>query len=878
MKPIQTKFVVAALLAGLALSNPCGAVDRATRADAELFEFYDEALRLFNAVPLGGDITAEKGKRATLSYGRSKAPLVFVRDYTDKVANDFSVRFDSPGSEEAQVIGFTPGPWIESWPVGMDAVLNIQIKADPKCGQVTLALIDANKRRALFGLTGFKADGTWHKVRVPLKDFKPEADFKFGGGIVGCEVRAAFPRGAKMWFDDIRFSMADGSAIGVTEKPIAQRMAEATQTREQRRLQPNPKPSGIYQVNAARIARGEELKEANRQLAEYFKEQREEKSYRVGFYFGHAQIHRLALDYGKFGRIAPGRLESATEQALLELVWEGAQVSDDIGNTRQNTWWLLGSENHDIAHKVDCLLTARLLSLYPETAGRFYVNAGKGNGYGDHLPELQGDGDWANDQKYTPVDHYRAWVEFFREYLRQRAKRGLFVEVRSNHYINTQIGRVSELQTYGGDEELSRLARQLQDLIWADYAQDSLSGINGGAKTRSSVRTRLADTLLPLLGGPGGDDLDYSLPPLIWKLALKRETLGEYAYLSRRPGEEEDIWPRPKGGERAQMCDTEARFLRYSWVTPDYVLGTQMDHPAAVHSHPSIVSRWTGVTFSASFSVPSHNRSGVYPYLAPKPEYGPENNKKISDQHYMDFMYHSVQDRNVLIVQQPKPMRVRHVSPKWFPTDHAPWIGKDIGVYMEDADEIAEQSGWVFVRKGNAYVAVRAILPIKAGDVRPAQGVRGTKPLDGFLPVAEDSYTWNNTRTFMQLKDPYSPIIIETGRKAVNRSFLEFQKGVLANPIRIRSLIAGAYDVIYRGSGPDAKEIVFSHDSNALPTVGGVAVNYGHPNVFESPYIFSKYNSGEVVIRRGGEELILDFSKETSERALANTRRFKRSR
>ncbi|MDP7120592.1 MAG: hypothetical protein QF395_09735, partial [Arenicellales bacterium] len=85
-------------------------------------------------------------------------------------------------------------------------------------------------------------------------------------------------------------------------------------------------------------------------------------------------------------------------------------------------------------------------------------------------------------------------------------------------------------------------------------------------------------------------------------------------FLSRRPGEEENLWPRPKGNERTLMCDTESRFLRYSWVTPDYVIGTQMDHPAAVHSHSSSAARFNGVVFSAANPRPSSNFSQVYPY------------------------------------------------------------------------------------------------------------------------------------------------------------------------------------------------------------------------------------------------------------------------
>ena len=83
-------------------------------------------------------------------------------------------------------------------------------------------------------------------------------------------------------------------------------------------------------------------------------------------------------------------------------------------------------------------------------------------------------------------------------------------------------------------------------------------------------------------------------------MALDRDGMGSYSYSARGVGEEEDVWPRPLGTERTLTIDTKARFLKTTYVTPDYTLGTQMDHPAAVHSHLSITGRWHGMTFAQS--------------------------------------------------------------------------------------------------------------------------------------------------------------------------------------------------------------------------------------------------------------------------------------
>ena len=852
-------FLISAVLVCLVLSSqsvaagdkgaPAGKGSQ-NRVAPELFEFYDETLRLFKAVPVGGDITIGKEEMGALNYGRSIPAGPFSRDYTDKAAGDFSVRFDAPVDGNSLVIGFTPGAWLDSWALTRDFVLHFQLKSSVDLKKGRLALLDHRKKRAWYDLAGLRAEGNWQMAEVALGDFKPKAGFDFADGLAGCELHFPLSAGARIWLDEIYFvHNSSQEIIGVTEKPLSQRISEASQTKHARlssRLQ--KRKGNVYLENTACIAEGENLTEANRRLTEYFLSEEAKVNFGTHFFFDRGMYVKLLLNYGRQGRFAAGRLSGEAEKALLELIWNAAKDADDIANARNSTWWLLGSENHDIHYKIRCLLSAQVLANHPDFKDRIYADTGTGNGYADDNPEWTGQGQWSDGKSYTPVDHYQAWVVFFREFLRERAKKGLFVEIRSNHYISAQIESVSILHTYCADEEVRKLAGMLLDLIWADYVQDSISGINGGAKTRSSVRTRMADFIIGLLGGPGARDLTYELPPIVWKLALKREGLGDFAYLSRRPGEEEDIWPRPKGGERAQMCGADSRLLRYSWVTPDYVLGTQMDHPATVHSHPSIVSRFNGVTFSASVSKPSYNFSGVYPYLVSKPEYNAHDRKGIAIR-YWDFMYSSVQYRNVLITQQPRPMRVRHVSPKWFPTDHARAIGLDAGVYMEDADRIAEQQGWVFVQKGNAYVAVRPIMVDKAS----AEG--------RFLPIIEDSYEWNDEKNMIKMKDPYSPIIIEAGRKATHGSFGQFQDAVLSNPLRARALIAYEFDLIYRGAGPEAQELVFNTQSNALPTIGGKVVDYRYPNVFESPYILSKYNSGVVTIRRGSESLTLDFNR-----------------
>src|SRR5690606_37879008 len=129
---------------------------------------------------------------------------------------------------------------------------------------------------------------------------------------------------------------------------------------------------------------------------------------------------------------------------------------------------------------------------------------------------------------------------------------------------------------------------------------------------------------------------DYELKPIVWELALDREGMGEFAYVSRTPVEEEGVWPRPLGAERTMLCDTESRLKRYSWVTPDYILGCQMDHPGAVHSHLSVQARWQGITFKGL------GGARVFPTDIGNDEKGNFNGKKASG------YCRAVQERSVM--------------------------------------------------------------------------------------------------------------------------------------------------------------------------------------------------------------------------------------
>ena len=875
------------------------------------FDFVDETLRVVGAAPAGESVTVHRalqGNRIVYDsagnyYPDEEAVRFFALDYGVKQAGDLSVRF-APGPAargEAARIGFMPAPEVESWALGPDWDMRFWLRQENVAGEVlgAIRLVDEAGRTARGDAAARVPDGEWHAVRVSLAPFAAEADFDWAR-VVACETDHGVEPGARLWFDDVRFERpATGEVLGVTDKSITQRRAEAAKTRAARVTTAfrEAAPYTPAQLRAdgrhvywrdllnplfARLWLGEDLPATNAELRRIFTST--DPSVRAEYEIdGHWSLYlspTLIQLYYTFGHKAtrlPGRLEPATEAALLELLWKRTKIKNDIAIARQSPWWMAGSENHDINAKVVNLLSSQIFMQEPAYADRVYPDLGQGSGYsygktGLEPPQGGGRARLKDGGTYRARDHYVAWVAFWEDWFLERARRGLFIEVNSPTYELYSLGFLQSLRDLCEDAHLRGQATKFFDLVWADWAQDQIGGMRGGARTRDygpkSGYGAMTQFSKFLLGGPGNAWhgffplllSDYELPPLIWELALDREGLGGFAYLSRRPGEEEDVWPRPLGNERTLLCDTESRLLRYSWVTPDYVLGTQMDHPAAVHSHLSIDRRTQAMIFAGAPDC----------LVKPGPLYSGTAARLIGDSTFdaaapetwrlgTDHMYRSVQNRNVLITQQARTLR--RVSPEWFPNYEV--LGKPYGIlFRGDFDQKMEQGGWIFVAKGNAYLAVRVVVAADehAGD---AFSTSQAKKRD-VTPLGEHGYEWNPDRTIARLKNKHSPIVFEAGRRADYPTLADFQREILARPIALHPTVIApnlGFDILsYTGGGEPAAPLLFNTASDEIPTVAGRYVDYAPSALYDSPYLSSIYGSGVIHVHRGDRRLVLNFN------------------
>lgn len=799
-----------------------------------------------------------------------------IYDFVHKKKGDFSFVYTVNSESSSKIFGFTPGNFNANWEIKSPYSIGLWLMAEDQETRSPwkIELIDLENNRAVASLEDFETDGNWHSINLPLDRFEQEAGF-ISGSLTAIQMNVDADSGTKVWMDDLRIIPSEGQTkvLGITDKTIEQRMREAEQNRARRvdrafeSLNEDENFNEELLQYLSKLWLGEDLQQTNRELYKIFTSEDKEVNRRYEIHNNwslelNPMLIRMYYLFGSKSKVKPGRLNKENEAALLKLLWKRTKEVNDITLARKSTWWLIGSENHDINSKVAALLTSQIFMNEPEYKDRVYPNPGKGGGvdYWFHQMYSRGDmrgpeggADWSDGKEYTAEDHYEAWVEFWNEYITERARKGFFLEVASPIYMKHTIGFLQNLYDFSEDEFLRKRMQMFLDLFWAEWHQDQLAGVRGGAKTRWRFYSypQMWKVAQFYLGGPGSAGHfsyfplvgDYQWPEVIWRMALDREGKGEYVYSSRKPGEEQqELWPRPEGLERTMAVDTESRFLRYSWVTPDYILGTQMDHPAAVHSHLSPAARWQGMTFSSSFTA-SISPTGIIT---------DNENKWNREKH---SYYRSAQHENVLITQQNR--RWFQQNPDWYPTYDI--YERTFGVQFDgDFDQVDEREGWIFVENGDAYLAVRSLMGEYDYDHEDWFQTTGTDAL--FSPIETDTYEWGPNGEFIKLKDKYSPIVMEAGRRSSYPTMENFQKHILEKRLELRKTVVPGWYIVEYGGDEEQPQIIFNAANNEIPKVNGVTIDYSPRKVLDSPFLNSEYNSGIIHLRVDGLEKILNFN------------------
>lgn len=476
--------------------------------------------------------------------------------------------------------------------------------------------------------------------------------------------------------------------------------------------------------------------------------------------------------------------------------WSVAKTNSKLAEANRGIWEMEGSENHHLASKSCDLLASQFLRQIPEYANQRLDD-------GSTLPA-----------------QYEARRDYFLRWFDERAKRGQFVEAASPSYQGDSVAALFNLRDFAEDELLRRKADMYLDLVHANIAEETLLTTRGGPKSRvkvgheySGVADRGYDLLFNAPGrtysplGVGGHSTsNYYPPPAIVNLAQDTKQRGSYVFAKRWPG------PVAEGGGRSaddpdgilwRTLDPERSVLRYGFATPDYVIGSAgLD--AKWLDDTSMGFRWQGVVFASD----------------PLARIGFEVQPADSTDWHGFNPFFSAADRNLLVTQKwaPSPPNPRTANPAYLRVYFSPTL-----------DEVVEDGGWIFVKDGAAFAAVK----VAAGGYR-------------WTPAWKHSDSIRD-KAFITLDTENAPVILIANQAAdYHDDFTAFRTAVKNQPIRFENGVLRFATIAFYGPGKPAE-------------VNGQTVNLAPARGYDSPFIRSDWNSGLIHIRKRDETLILDF-------------------
>ena len=527
----------------------------------------------------------------------------------------------------------------------------------------------------------------------------------------------------------------------------------------------------------------------------------------------HADIVMRLIDmYGPEGKVHAGRLTAETEAACLKPIWIYVKTSakyNKPNHATTKTWEFHSTENH---HAMDFT-----------THWHFSKIA-------RNKPEYR---ELKLDDGSTLEQHYRAWNEYIVVYCRERAKKGVCIEIMCPGYNTVWLKGFHNFRDFG-EPEVRRSAEMLLDLYWAYWSQEQLHGVEGGGKTR--VRNvngfKHGTHGIPALGwfyfGIGAQDKDattelnallsdYQPPSLVAEIARASRADGPYEIRQRAQGLGK------QGTENAVMAEgvTPNKFrtdgggiVRYSYCEPAFTIGTLMTEarPLKDWVHISAQSRWQGVVFGDSPGA------RIVPVVRPAGKA-----RDVLNGHW------SVQSKGSLITQKLKghkaggPMIV--------------WISEEgIGEPVRDGD-------LVFVETKGAYAAVRVV----ASEFELTKKEVSNPSIEGDMRIAPPG------RTILP-KDDFAPVILEVMAKKDFKTFEDFKTKVKASKPEMKGDLL-VYQTVY------GDRLSFDIGQKQTPTINEIPVDYTPPKVLESPFLNADYDKGVVTIQKGAQKKILDFTR-----------------
>ncbi len=277
---------------------------------------------------------------------------------------------------------------------------------------------------------------------------------------------------------------------------------------------------------------------------------------------------------------------------------------------------------------------------------------------------------------------------------------------------------------------------------------------------------------------------------------------------------------------------TLERVDKITYRTPDYELSTAQDYRKGKAGYQQHIWQATLGPESIVFTL----------------------NPSVSTKYWVGHFPKSVQYKNLLIALYDIPSQTPPGPKTVFPPDAAgnampsPGPAEELPAGYTEAifhksgyDEVIEDNGWHFARKGNAYIALRSDLPVRWSDKEVLGG-------QGMIANGRKN-VW----------------ICQMGRTAVDGSFSDWEKRIASAPLTVQGL-----SVHYRAPGIGDARVSWD---DAL-TVDGKPVQVSGYDRFDNPYCHAAWGVGRYLIQFQNQSLLLDFSEPNGTRTIQNRARF----
>ena len=528
--------------------------------------------------------------------------------------------------------------------------------------------------------------------------------------------------------------------------------------------------------------------------------------------FYYRQIYLLQRVYFLFNSRSeyfPGRMSKAAEDAVAERMWKWASAKCTKKDwIPQDVWWS-GSENYHVIDPVSFWGATQILAGHPDYRDRNYSD-------GTSVQEMA-----------------RAFNDYFKGFARERASKGLLMEV-SSAYNNLTINALYNVADFSLDPLTRQRMRMFMDLYWADWGIEQIDGVRGGAHTRCYAGGKsfsgaggggVGGWLLfgvgkePNLEFPGfsiATTPNRPSPVVTDVVQAAAAARGTYAYVSRRLGRVMDTTPETNEPEKINLDKKPAAIkpkdgdvLHYTYCTPDFVMGTLMVPALKCDAWALVTSqnRWEGVIFAGNPTA------RIFPQ---------EVATKATTQYFNQSW--SVQNKGVMIEQRLKT---------------ANKLTKGHHVWFDGSLKREEREGWVFAEAPQAYAAVR-VVGGGSSQWAPEMGKKGE--------LESGKGMW------FKCQDEFAPVIIEVARKSDYPDFAAFQKAILKNTLTWKDKRLDYRSDFYK------TQLTLFADYSKPPQVDGVSVNYNPPKAYDSPFIQCDFGSGVVTLRYGDKKQILNFN------------------